>query len=74
MTGKRHQLRVHMNALGIPIEGDQFYPHVLRGPDETEDFSHPLQLLAQAVTMTDPVTGRQRRLESQLKLSITMPD
>jgi tRNA pseudouridine32 synthase/23S rRNA pseudouridine746 synthase len=74
VTGKRHQLRVHMNALGIPIEGDQFYPHVLRGPDEAEDFSQPLQLLAQAVTMTDPVTGRQRGFESQLQLSITTPD
>ena len=74
VTGKRHQLRVHMNALGIPIEGDQFYPHVLRGPDEAEDFSQPLQLLAQAVTMTDPVTGRQRGFESQLQLSISMPD
>ncbi len=73
ITGKRHQLRVHMNALGIPIEGDQFYPHVLRGPDEPEDFSQPLQLHAQAVTMTDPVTGRQRGFESQLQLSITTP-
>ena len=62
-----------MNALGIPIEGDQFYPHVLRGPDEPEDFSQPLQLHAQAVTMTDPVTGRQRGFESQLQLSITTP-
>ena len=70
VTGKRHQLRVHMNALGIPIEGDQFYPHVLRGPDEAEDFSQPLQLLAQSISFSDPVTGQARHFESGLRLSL----
>ncbi|MGV0960706.1 MAG: pseudouridine synthase [Limnohabitans sp.] len=69
VTGKRHQLRVHMNALGMPIEGDQFYPRVLRGPDEVEDFAQPLQLLAQAVRFTDPVTGAMRLFESRLQLN-----
>ncbi len=68
VTGKRHQLRVHMNALGLPITGDQFYPRVLRGPQEAEDFTNPLRLLAQAIRFTDPVTGEPRRFESQLKL------
>jgi tRNA pseudouridine32 synthase / 23S rRNA pseudouridine746 synthase len=72
VTGKRHQLRVHMNALGIPIEGDQFYPHVLRGPDKVEDFAHPLQLLAHTVRFTDPVTGALRVFESQLRLNISL--
>ena len=70
VTGKRHQLRVHMNALGLHIEGDQFYPQVLRGPDETEDFKRPLQLLAQAVAFTDPLTGEHRCFESRLQLSM----
>lgn len=64
VTGKRHQLRVHMNALGAPIAGDQFYPHVLRGPDDTEDFADPLRLLARGIAFTDPVTGMGRRFES----------
>ena len=68
VTGKRHQLRVHMMALGIPIEGDQFYPRVLRGPDEPEDFRQPLQLLAHTVRFTDPHTGLVRVLQSRLKL------
>jgi tRNA pseudouridine32 synthase/23S rRNA pseudouridine746 synthase len=59
-----------MNALGIPIEGDQFYPQVLRGPDEPEDFTRPLQLLAQAVRFTDPVTNALREFESQLELNM----
>ena len=70
ITGKRHQLRVHMNALGMPIEGDLFYPTVLRGPDAPEDFSQALQLLAQSVQFTDPHTGQARVFESQLQLQL----
>lgn len=70
ISGKRHQLRVHMMALGLPLEGDQFYPNVLRGPDADEDFSHPLQLLAQRVSFTDPVTGEAREFHSAMRLSI----
>lgn len=64
LTGKRHQLRVHLNALGLPIVGDQFYPRVLRGPEEVEDFSNPLRLLARAIAFTDPVTGEARAFQS----------
>jgi tRNA pseudouridine32 synthase/23S rRNA pseudouridine746 synthase len=73
ISGKRHQLRVHMNALGIPIEGDQFYPSVLRGPDAPEDFSQPLQLLAQLVRFTDPITGQIREWRSAVRLTLTPP-
>ncbi len=68
LTGKRHQLRVHMNALGLSIAGDQFYPRVLRGPREAEDFSNPLRLLAKAIAFTDPVTGEARAFQSQRAL------
>jgi tRNA pseudouridine32 synthase/23S rRNA pseudouridine746 synthase len=64
LTGKRHQLRVHMNALGLPIAGDQFYPRVLRGPDDAEDFSDPLRLLAREIGFDDPVTGAPRLFKS----------
>jgi tRNA pseudouridine32 synthase / 23S rRNA pseudouridine746 synthase len=70
VTGKRHQLRVHMLSLGRPIEGDQFYPAVLRGPDQDEDFSQPLQLLAHGMAFTDPHTGQARVFESGLRLSL----
>ena len=70
VTGRRHQLRVHMEALGLPIEGDLFYPRVLRGPDAPEDFSRPLQLLAHSVRFTDPHTGQDRVFESQLQLNL----
>jgi tRNA pseudouridine32 synthase/23S rRNA pseudouridine746 synthase len=72
VSGKRHQLRVHMMALGLPLEGDQFYPTVLRGPDAEEDFSRPLQLLAKSVIFTDPITGEARAFHSALRLSIAL--
>lgn len=72
VTGQRHQLRIHMQALGLPIEGDQFYPTVLRGPTEAEDFSNPLQLLAQHIAFTDPITGDARAFHSALRLRLTL--
>lgn len=70
VTGKTHQLRVHMNALGLPIVGDLFYPEVIHGPGvNQEDIAHPLQLLAKAVAFIDPVSGLSRRFESQRKLN-----
>jgi len=69
VSGKRHQLRVHMHGLGLPIEGDQFYPVVRRGPNDSEDFAEPLQLLARSITFTDPVTGQSRQFESGLELA-----
>ena len=68
LTGQRHQLRVHMNALGLPLINDQLYPHVLRGADEADDFNAPLQLLAKTIVFKDPISGVSREFESQLKL------
>lgn len=62
-TGQTHQLRVHMNALGVPLLGDPLYP-VVTGPVPTGDFRRPLQLLARALEFTDPVTGHEHRFVS----------
>ena len=66
LTGKRHQLRVHCAALGMPIVGDRIYPSLL--PANTDDHARPLQLLARVLAFTDPVTGEARRFESTLRL------
>ena len=66
VTGKRHQLRVHMAALGLALRNDAFYPE-LNDPPEG-DFSRPLQLLARSLSFTDPVTGAARYFESERQL------
>lgn len=67
-TGRKHQLRLHMSALGIPICNDRFYPELLAYRD-ADDFSDPLQLLARAIEFDDPFSGRPRRFESQRQLA-----
>ena len=65
-TGKTHQLRVHMNALGLPIVGDDLYPRIqTRAYD---DFSRPLQLVARRLEFTDPFTGVKRIFTSSVPL------
>ena len=66
ITGKKHQLRVHMAALGIPILNDLIYP-VHRAADQ-DNFDKPLQLLAQRIAFIDPITGQERSFESKLKI------
>lgn len=69
LTGKRHQLRVHMMALGAPIAGDGIYPVLQPQPDaDAVDYSRPLQLLASALRLTDPVTGLQHHFKSSRQL------
>ena len=65
VTGKTHQLRVHMAALGAPICNDPFYPEVVQGED---DYAKPLKLLARSLRFEDPLTGQERYFESRLKL------
>ncbi|TFD23375.1 pseudouridine synthase [Cryobacterium sp. TMS1-13-1] len=61
-TGRTHQLRMHMLGLGIPITEDPIYPVVRE--IAIDDFSHPLQLLANEVRFTDPIDGRLRQFAS----------
>lgn len=60
VTGRKHQLRVQMAALGAPIAGDDLYG----GAVETAR----LRLLACALAFDDPLDGRPRRFVSTLRL------
>ncbi|EPJ87633.1 pseudouridine synthase [Pseudomonas sp. CFII64] len=66
VTGKKHQLRVHMAALGAGICNDPFYPEVIK--DAVDDYARPLKLLAQGLHFIDPLSGEPRAFESQIKL------
>lgn len=66
VTGRKHQLRVHMASLGAAILGDPLYPELQRpAPD---DHRRPLQLLARELRFVDPLTGDLRVFESMRRL------
>ncbi|MBA1193154.1 MAG: pseudouridine synthase [Pseudomonas sp.] len=65
VTGKTHQLRVHMAALGAAIQYDPFYPNLVA---QADDYGRPLKLLAQRLSFTDPLNGEGRVFDSTLTL------
>lgn len=56
LTGRTHQLRVHMLALGHPILGDALYAH-----EAAFGAAGRLQLHAESLTLLHPADGRERR-------------
>jgi tRNA pseudouridine32 synthase/23S rRNA pseudouridine746 synthase len=59
ITGRSHQLRVHMLALGHPILGDRLYAH-----QEAKVNNPRLCLHAQMHEFSHPVSGEKLRFES----------
>jgi tRNA pseudouridine32 synthase/23S rRNA pseudouridine746 synthase len=58
VTGRSHQLRVHMAALGHPILGDRFY-----APPEVQAMSARLCLHACRLSLPHPLSGESMVLE-----------
>jgi len=69
ISGKKHQLRLHMATLGAGICNDPFYPELLeRSEREADDYARPLKLLARGLRFSDPLSGALREFESTLQL------
>ena len=68
-TGHKHQLRVHMAALGVPIHGDSYYPTL--AAHAADDFAKPLCLLAHSLCFIDPCNGAARSFTSSFSLVAT---
>lgn len=66
VTGKTHQLRLHMSALGFGIINDRVYPELQ--PERDDDFDRPLQLLAKEIRFHDPVAGTDREFQAEPEL------
>ena len=73
VTGRKHQLRVHMAALGAPILHDPLYPGLIDAEFPAAARERPwLQLLARVLEFEDPVSGRARRFESARTLDMAL--
>lgn len=64
VTGRSHQLRVHLQAIGHPILGD-----VLYAPAEISGSAHRLQLHADRLAFSHPLTGAEIVIESPSPLT-----
>jgi tRNA pseudouridine32 synthase/23S rRNA pseudouridine746 synthase len=64
VTGRKHQLRLHMASIGFPILGDPLYPIVT--PNHPARL--PLQLLACRLAFVDPLNGAPRSFRSSRQL------
>lgn len=68
VSGRKHQLRVHLAGLGAPILNDDFYPELSDTRNRPDDYQRPLLLLARGLRFTDPLSGAVRVFESELQL------
>jgi tRNA pseudouridine32 synthase/23S rRNA pseudouridine746 synthase len=66
ITGKTHQLRIHMSGLGFRILNDRYYPDLQ--PEQADDFEKPLRLVAKRVRFRDPVSGNNMEYCSEREL------
>ena len=60
ITGRSHQLRVHLAAIDLPIAGDALY-----APPAAQALAPRLLLHASALQLTHPATGKPLRLASR---------
>lgn len=67
ITGKTHQLRLHMSNLGFGVLNDRIYPELM--PESEDVYEHPLQLMASRLRFRDPLTGEDREFVSERELS-----
>ena len=59
ITGRSHQLRLHMLALGHPIIGDKFYAH-----PQAKSLSQHLCLHAESLRIAHPISGESMNFEA----------
>ena len=68
VTGKTHQLRLHMQSIGWPILNDRYYPKLQQ--ESADDYTKPLQLLAKSLRFTDPLSAEERFFECEENLCL----
>jgi len=66
LTGKGHQIRLHLQMIGSSILNDRYHPAFQ--PEKPDDFQNPLQLIARQLSFMDPITGNRLEFISPRKL------
>ncbi len=67
LTGKTHQLRLHMASIGSQIVNDRMYPVLLK--ESPVNYAHPLKLLAKSLSFEDPINGKRLLFNSERSLT-----
>jgi tRNA pseudouridine32 synthase / 23S rRNA pseudouridine746 synthase len=69
-TGQKHQLRLHMALLKIPLLGDRIYPKLMPMPEQNCEPSYlePLQLIAKSIKFICPITNKTHFFQSSRQL------
>jgi len=66
-TGRTHQIRVHMNAIGFPVVGDVIYGNARINRRFGKSYDLERQFLhARSLTLTHPTSGKVMEFESKL--------
>ena len=68
ISGKTHQLRIHMSGLGFRIINDKYYPDLQ--PQQADNYEKPLQLIAKSVQFRDPISGKEIEFYSERELPV----
>ncbi len=68
-TGRTHQIRVHMSAIGCPVRGDFLY-----GTERPEEFPGHFALFSAAIDAVHPVTGERILLTARPGWAADVPD
>ena len=68
-TGRTHQIRVHLNAIGCPVRGDFLY-----GMEQPEEFPGRFALHSAVLDLRHPVTGERILLISRPEWAGDLPD
>ncbi|MBV7296105.1 hypothetical protein KRX51_09300 [Corynebacterium sp. TAE3-ERU12] len=68
LTGRTHQLRLHLCELGCPIIGDPLYPTVSAVADE--DPTQPMHLVCREMRLTHPDSGDSVHVRASRQLHV----